>query len=85
MGTETKQWTNLMKRIRVIEASNGFYIYDLKTNKCRGMGDGSDMFSTSDGESIPVGTDEFYGQLRKMVANEAGELREAYFGEGEDE
>ena len=78
-------WVNKEHQIEVYEASNGFYICDLKTAQTKGMGDGVDMFSVELNEepwsrTVMVGTDEFYREMEQYVATEGATLREAYFG-----
>lgn len=60
------------------ETSSAFYIVDVISKRERCMGDGVDMFTNEDGESIDVGTPEFYAALNEIMNDE--ETYEAYFG-----
>jgi len=67
-------------RYRIYETRSGFEVEDTKTGKCRGMGDGVDMFFTKTGKSIDVGTKAFYRALKEMEKYDQSIIGEAYFG-----
>ena len=73
------KYTNKDKTVTVYEGSSAFYIVNLATGDEKCMGDGVDTFSTEDGESLMVGTPEFYIAMIAMA--EDHETFEAYFGE----
>jgi hypothetical protein len=78
-------WTNEEYRIHVYETSRDFQIEDLDTGESRGMGDGVDMFTTASGRSLWPGSVPFNQAMTRMVARDGAQLREAYFGVGEEE
>lgn len=60
------------------ETSSNFWIVDRETGREECMGDGVDMFSTEDGDTLDVCSDAFYEALDKLM--EDPETYEAYFG-----
>ena len=67
--------------LKAVEIGNGYALYGTTPEGAEvflaHMGDGVDMFTTEDGESIPAGTPEFDAALKDSMEDE-GELAEAY-------
>jgi hypothetical protein len=76
--TDNKNFTYTAHGITVTEYSTGF---SLEYNgKEVWLGDGVDMFTSEDGESPMVGTDEFYSMLRNFIDHDPN-IIDAYFGD----
>jgi hypothetical protein len=75
------EWVNETHQIRVYETSSDYQIEDMRTGESRGMSDGVDMFFDDRERALGPGSFEFYEAMAREVADNAAELREAYFGE----
>jgi hypothetical protein len=68
--------------LTVYEGHTGFWIYqesDPSPNNEHCLGDGVDMFTDENGESIMVSTPEFYALLTTDLVTNYDDYMEAYF------
>ena len=66
-------------RITVYETSSDFQVTLNATGETRGMGDGVDRYTDNSGDSVMVGTPDFYELLKDEADYETQELIDAYF------
>jgi hypothetical protein len=75
--TASTEWVSKDGQIKIYETASDFQIEHIPSGESRGMGDGVDLFSSEEGESLDVDTPEFYAQMAEYVNDP--ELLDAYF------